>query len=220
MFDWKKKVLLTELVAKSGSKQMNRVLCLDVHPEGEYLVAGYQDRTIKLWDLKKMKVYYSIEGKHEHEIEHVKFLSANKLSVVGCDRSGLLYKYTVKRSMFMLDHDADIVIKDKLTNVSSITPFQVTDSMPRFAQDWKDINLVAISTYDMVMLAHLGDHPRKMHTAEKPEYLNEDCLSYTSWGTGFTPSHRDEKQVLLAVAGGNIVEIIIVNDPYAGEDGI
>ena len=64
IFDWRKNVELKTLTCKQ-TKNFNRVNCMDVHKSGEYLVAGYYDKLIVIWDIKKYKVYYELDKTHE-----------------------------------------------------------------------------------------------------------------------------------------------------------
>lgn len=64
MFDRKKEIELKTLTSWA-SKTMNWVCCMHVHPTGDYLVAGYQDKLVIIWDLKKFKVFFELDATHD-----------------------------------------------------------------------------------------------------------------------------------------------------------
>lgn len=38
---------------------------MDISKSGEFLVAGYYDKLIVIWDIKKFKVFYELDKTHE-----------------------------------------------------------------------------------------------------------------------------------------------------------
>ncbi len=63
-----------------------------------------------------------------------------------------------------------------MNNISSIVALQYQHGMPHIVKEWREINQVAIGSNEQCILAHLGEHPRKMHTRVRHEYIEKDSL--------------------------------------------
>jgi WD40 repeat protein len=91
IFDRRKEVEVKTLTSRV-SKTMNRVCCMAVHPSGDFLAAGYQDKLIVIWDLKKYKVYFELDSTHDDQVDYVQFLSQESVSIISADKKGYIYK--------------------------------------------------------------------------------------------------------------------------------
>lgn len=60
---------------------------MDISTRGEYLVAGYSEGNIALFDIPKQKLITEIKEVHFHELESVKFLSNDSpISFISADK--------------------------------------------------------------------------------------------------------------------------------------
>jgi len=54
--------------------QMNKVTCIDITPDGHYLLAGYKKGTLVLWDANKYKLARIMNDVAKSEITSAKIL--------------------------------------------------------------------------------------------------------------------------------------------------
>ena len=112
IFDFKDNVELKPLTIKRKQNAINRVQSIDVSLYGDYLVAGYAEGNIALFDLNKSKVLVEINDVHFSQIECVRFLSIDSpIMFMSVDLKGVLYKITVSKSIMMYSTKTELIMK-------------------------------------------------------------------------------------------------------------
>lgn len=112
IFDYSTNEELKPLELKKKKNTINRVMTMDITLHGEYLVAGYAEGNLAVFDLSKLKCIVEITDIHFHEIESVKFLSIDSpLTFISADKKGVLYKSTVSKSLLMYSTKNELIMK-------------------------------------------------------------------------------------------------------------
>ena len=71
---------------KKGENVTNAVISMDIHPkDSEYLVAGYKNGNVVLWDLQQFKPLKIVNDIHKTQTLSVKFINYNNLHTIASD---------------------------------------------------------------------------------------------------------------------------------------
>lgn len=79
-----------------------------------------------------------------------------------------------------------------IPNLCCIKALHKEFHMPNMVNEWKELNLVAVSSTENFFIAHLGDQPWKMHSKNRHKFIEKDSICYLAWGSGMTPGYWDE----------------------------
>lgn len=175
---------LKPLVLKKNKVVINRVLSIDVSLDGDYLIAGYANGNLALFDLTRNKLIIEINEVHHHEIKQVKFLSIDSpITIMSGDDKGILFKITISRTLLMYSYQSDLVMKRPFKQFCSLSALQPTKKMPREVSEWHTHNIVAFANTDELNVAVLGKSPRKLFSVTRNEfakgYVEAGNLCYT-----------------------------------------
>ena len=226
IFDYHTNDELKPLTLKKKTTAINRVLCMDVSLHGEYLVAGYAEGDIALFDLNKMKCIYEVKEVHFHEIESVRFLSIESpIMFVSVDRKGVLYKITINKNVIMYSCKTELIMKKPFRDFCALATLQPINGMPPEVAEWHIHNIVAFANTEDLSIAVLGSSARKLYTTNRNDFgegfVEQGALCTLAWGYGITPTvSRERSKCLLAIGWGKVLQIMILEDPDQGMGGV
>ena len=193
----------------------NRVTWIDITLEGEYLVAGYSEGNIALFEVKTQKLIAEVKDIHFEEIQSVKFLSIDTpITFVTADKVGTMYKVSVSKTLLIYSTKADIIMKKPFKDFSCFAALQPVKGMPKEVSNWFIHNIIAFANTELVNVAMLGTGAKKLWSMKREEFgkgmIEPNIFCHLDWGYGLTPEvSRDRHKCLLAVAWGKILQIII-----------
>jgi WD40 repeat protein len=199
---------------------------MDVSLTGEYLIAGYAEGNLALFDISRQKLLMDITDVHYHEIENVKFLSIDSpITIVSGDKKGILYKITVTKTLLMYSFKTDLIMKKAFKEFCSLAALQPFKGMPKEVSEWHTYNIVAFSNTEELNVAVLGTNARKLYSVTRAEFakgfVEQGNLCYLDWGYGITPVvSREKSKCLLAIGWGKVLQILILENPDKGMSGI
>ena len=102
---------------QSGDKEDSYVRSVCFSPDGKYLVAGAEDKTVKIWDIKTGALKHSLYG-HELDIYSLDFSHDNRLLVSGSgDGKAKIWNMETGKCEFTLGND-EIGPKEGVTSVA------------------------------------------------------------------------------------------------------
>ena len=226
IFDIKENVELKPLALKKKQSGINRVTSIDVSLHGEYLVAGYAEGNIALFDLNKSKWLVEVNDVHFAQIECVRFLSLDSpVMFMSVDQKGVLYKVTVSKNIVMYSTKTELIMKKAFRDFWSLAALQPVQGMPIEVSEWHTHNIVAFANTQELNVAVLGSHARKIYNTTRNEFskgfVEQDSLCTLAWGYGITPIvSRERSKCLLAIGWGKLLQIMILEDPDQGMSGI
>eukprot|EP01119_Soliformovum_irregulare_P013551 TRINITY_DN361_c0_g1_i1.p1 TRINITY_DN361_c0_g1~~TRINITY_DN361_c0_g1_i1.p1 ORF type:complete len:647 (+),score=137.51 TRINITY_DN361_c0_g1_i1:191-2131(+) len=119
---------------KEGDLYM-RSVCFS--PDGKYLAAGAEDKTVKLWDIETKQLHHTFVG-HDLDIYSLDFSKDGKLIVSGSgDKKAKIWDVTKGECMFTLGQD-DVGPKDGVTSVAFSPDGRLvaTGSLDRIVRLW------------------------------------------------------------------------------------
>lgn len=124
----------TDENAKDGDLYI-RSVCFS--PDGKYLAAGAEDKTVKVWDIEKKTIKYTFVG-HELDIYSLDFSSDGRFIVSGSgDKKAKIWSMDSGKCLFTLGNE-EYGPKDGVTSVA-ISPdgrFVAAGSLDRIVRLW------------------------------------------------------------------------------------
>lgn len=124
----------TDENAKDGDLYI-RSVCFS--PDGKYLAAGAEDKTVKVWDIEKKTIRHTFVG-HELDIYSLDFSSDGRFIVSGSgDKKAKVWSMESGKCLFTLGND-DVGPKDGVTSVA-ISPdgrLVAAGSLDRIVRLW------------------------------------------------------------------------------------
>ena len=176
----------------------------------EYLLVGYENGTINLFDVKKNMLIKSINDIHKTKILALKFVSIEKNSfqVISSDEEGqvmfinssntMLNKKTVRTIIFKEDEPTYAITKFK--------PFEENK-----------LTFLAFALTNKVHIYTLEPRLNSIFEIKKPKYAEKNDIPDISLGWGIRPIQENskkkveikkrDKEILLAVGWGNIISL-------------
>ena len=89
---------------------------MDVSDNIDYLVSGYMNGYIALWELSTPKCVKLITDEHEDSIIAIKFIKVRnkEYEMISSDLAGVVKKITVSEGFFLTTIDVEPVMKTKI----------------------------------------------------------------------------------------------------------
>jgi WD40 repeat protein len=106
--------------------QMNKVTCIDITPDGHYLLAGYKKGTLVLWDANKYKLARIMNDVAKSEITSAKILYVTEqgtVNMVIAEDVGRIRFVEVYKGNFFggYNHNAYSLYEERLIGAATIS---------------------------------------------------------------------------------------------------
>ena len=179
----------------------------------EFLLIGYENGTINLFDAKKNLLIKSINDIHKTKILALKFISIEKNSfqVISSDEEGQVMLINSSNTMLNKKTIPSIIYKDSETSEPAYT---ITKFKP-YEND--KLTFLALAITNKVLIYTLESKPVCIFEIKKPKYAEKNDIPDISLGWGVRPisgvsqkkehSKKREKEILLAVGWGNVITL-------------
>ena len=185
VFDGKTQRLIKTL-GSSKEQSYGSVTSLDISKEGDYIIGGYELGQIVLWDLTSNIPLKNVFGVHEFPIINIKFYKSDKSHAISCDSKGKVYILKINKVLFSYTVDKRLLF-DK--SVGPMLSIQVLyhDNKKNDNILPKDIVLVALATFNNLLIISIEPNVNIIYKSPRPEYIKEGSIPYLSWGKGILP---------------------------------
>ena len=99
---------------ETGQVSNHIVTSIDVSKDGAFLVAGYSNGYIAMWNINESKLITVITDKHSLRIVAIKFISAirKRYVVISSDQSGQIQKLLIEEKLWRVSIKDDSIYKD------------------------------------------------------------------------------------------------------------
>jgi hypothetical protein len=211
------------------------VSAIDLASNGENLVAGYVDGSVKLWDVIKGTMVKAAHDLHSSPITSLRFISESKLSAISVDAGGLVNKVTFSKTMLwntvsvdtecLLDGTAGQILSTHV--LSPITSLQA-EKRPKYHPSIKNIVLTALSSERSSFAIAVEPSISVLHRWAKPspENLNfgpflgsespsslQAFLPCLAWGWALISGGENSLTPILARGWGCYLQLLRANFP-------
>ena len=198
---------------------------VDVSPTGEFIIGGYSNGNIILWDTKKQSIIYSNKEMHNSKIVFIQFsqiIEKKTFEIISSDMSGKLLKLVLSISFFKKSIQDFIIYKDDVPTYA-ITQFKPLRNKPIVIGAFCNINKIRVYILRPILVSFFE--------IDRPDCYDENCVDIPdiSFGWGCEPLENEEdyaqlklddtprqNQIFLAVSWGQLIRIYSLN--IKGED--
>ena len=193
---------------------------IDVSPNAEFVIVGYSNGFLILWDTKKPSIIHTIKELHKAKIIFGQFsqiLEKKKFEIISSDMSGKLVKSFFTNSLFKKSVQEKVIYEDNVPTYA-ITQFRPLRN--------KQVILGAFCNVHKIRVYILRPVFVSFFEIERPDCYDEYCLDIPdiSFGWGCEPLENDndntmmklddiqrQNQILLAVSWGQVIRIYSMN---------
>ena len=200
---------------------------IDVSPNAEYVIGGYSNGYLILWETKKPSILHTIKDLHTSKIVLGQFshiAEKKKFEIISSDMSGKLIKFVYTSSLFKKSVQDFMIYKDDVPTYA-ITQFRPLKNKQVVIGAFCNINKIRVYIIRPIFISFFD--------IERPECYDENCTDIPdiSFGWGCEPFENDsdntvtkleeiqrQNQILLAVSWGQVIRIYSMN--IKGEDMI
>jgi len=173
------------------SCEKRSVVCMDITPENDFLIAGYSNGYIVLWDLHNSKCKKLINNTHKSCVLACKFIRNDKkrFEVISSDIDGNVYKLIIKDGLFSTSVESQCLIK----NEASVFIINILKLNENEKSEFPDLNkslIVAFGCIDYILVCTFEPEAKRLFKFERPKYVNDNYVPDMCFGTGFIPSYE------------------------------
>jgi len=203
------------------------VTSIDVSPNAEFVIGGYSNGYLILWETKKPSIMYTIKDLHTSKIIFGQFsqvIEKKKFEIISSDTSGKLLKIVFTNSLFKKSVQDFMIYQDDVPTYA-ITQFRPLRNKQVILGAFCNINKIRVYILRPVFVSFFE--------IDRPECYDDNCTDIPdiSFGWGCEPLENDldntvmkldetqrQNQILLAISWGQVIRIFSMN--IKGEDMI
>ena len=177
-----------------------KVLCMDISDKITYLISGYSNGYISLWDLSNGKCKKLLKEEHNgYSILSIKFLQIDDGSweFISSDIKGNVNRITISDTFFFTTSVEVVnILKYKV-------PFFLIENL-KFSKEEKkkypyiienNCEIVALGCTEYVLIYQLEPDLKKLYELKKPTYFNKSYIPDVSFGLGYIPRNFPNKNL-------------------------
>ena len=192
-----------------GVKGKNSPVSVIENKGNEFLLVGYENGTVNLFDIKKVVLIKSIIDVHKSKILALKLVAIEKSSFqfISSDEEGQVMFVTSSNSFLSKKTVGNIIYQDNEPTYA-ITKFKPYDNFK--------LSLLAFASPNKVHLYTLEPKLLSVYEIKKPNYVESDDIPDISLGWGICPipeglslkklsEMKRDREILLAVGWGNAI---------------
>ena len=198
---------------------------IDVSPTVEFIIVGYSNGYITLWDTKKPSIIYTIKDLHSSRIVLAQFsqiIEKKRFEIISSDMSGKLLKTVLSISLFKKSVQDFMIYKDDVPTYA-ITQFKPLRNKPIVIGAFCNINKIRVYILRPIFVSFFE--------IDRPDCYDENCIDIPdiSFGWGCEPFETEDdyaqmklddtprqNQIILAVAWSQLIRIYSLS--IKGED--
>ena len=184
------KILINDEIINSEDK---RVLCMDISEDLNYLISGYSNGYIALWNIEKENCIKLLKDEHQRKsILAIKFLQCENgiYEFLSSDINGYVNRITISESYFFFSPSVECI------NIIKYTfPFFLIDIL-NFTNEEKitysfiednNCQIIALACTEYILIYQIDPELRKLYELKKPFYFKKTHIPDIAFGLGYIP---------------------------------
>ena len=184
------KILINDEIINSEDK---RVLCMDISEDLNYLISGYSNGYIALWNIEKENCIKLLKDEHQRKsILAIKFLQCENgiYEFLSSDINGYVNRITISESYFFFSPSVECI------NIIKYTfPFFLIDIL-NFTNEEKitysfiednNCQIIALACTEYILIYQIDPELRKLYELKKPFYFKKTHIPDIAFGLGYVP---------------------------------
>ena len=173
------------------------VVCMDVSDNIEFLIAGYMNGFIALWDLGYGKCKKLITNQHSDLILACKFLKIQNsvYDILSSDLSGVIKNINISEGYFFTSVTAEEINKME-DPVFFIEVLKLSSAEQALFDNPENVPLVVgLGSLNMIRIYQIEPVPKLLFELQKPPYITRSHIPDLAFGIGYPP--RNTQNALL-----------------------
>lgn len=173
------------------------VTCIDINHDGEFLLSGYTNGAIILWDTCTAKIKKIVQNVYRSCVLDIKFTnvsSKKKWEFVASDLESNIKFFKISDGLFSISIDYEDITKEKHSKISfhQLKVFNILDYRLRELglhakhNNFISSTFIGASSINSICVYSL-EHKLRIFSIEKPSYLKDISAPECSFGYGFIP---------------------------------
>ena len=183
------KIFINDEILKCDDK---RVICMDISNDINYLLSGYSNGYICLWEIEKGNCRKILKDEHHKKsILAIKFLQCESglYEFLSSDINGYVNRITISESFFF-------TTSVECINIIKYTfPFFLIDILNFSNEEKKEFSfiddnncqIVALACTEYVLLYQIEPELKKIYELKKPFYFKKTHIPDIAFGLGYIP---------------------------------
>lgn len=173
------------------------VVCIEVSPDGELLLAGYSNGYVAVWELSTLKIRKLIKDVHKSSIVACKFIrnDSKRSDFITSDIDGNVFKISLKAGYFSIGVESKILIRNNspifLINILRLEE----EDKKYFGLEIQKSVIIGFGCLELVMIYMLEPELKRLIKFEKPKYIKDNSVPDVSLGLGFVPNIQETNLV-------------------------
>ena len=174
------------------------VLSMDVSNDGNYLISGYKNGYLCLWDISTAKCKKIVTNLFKSGLIAIKFIKNDKMKfeMVVSELSGILHYVTLRDGTFTFHQDARNLMTSESPFYSiEVLKFAEEDLDRAHFQEFYNSIIIGVACLDFVCVLMLEPAEVMMFTLDKPKYIKDYYIPDISFGVGYIPFLGDDNNI-------------------------
>ena len=167
------------------------VVCMDISADGDFLISGYSNGYLALWDLHSTKCKKLITNVHKSCIVACKFIrnDKKKFELLSSDADGNVFKIIIKEGFLSTSVDSFFLIRHDIP-IFLINILKIEDDDKKFFPEFVKTQslIVAFGCLDYIMVFMLEPESKRLFKFEKPKYFKDNYVPDINFGIGYVPN--------------------------------
>ena len=180
----------------------------------EYILVGYNDGNINLFDIKKGSLICSIKDVHSSKILALKIISIekNNFKIISSDEQGEVMLLNITPSKLKKKYQSTLILKNDFP-IYTIIKFNPSEND-------NNKSLIGFASINKVFLYSLDQKFEKVFELKKPEYVEDDEIPDITMGWGGRPPSPagqkkisegvNNKDTFFAISWGNVIHFYCI----------
>ena len=184
------------------------VLSMEVSEDGNFLICGYSNGYIIVWETYSTKCKKIVDDVHKSPVVKIKFVSGttSNIKFLSSETDGKVYLIEIKDGYFFSSCDSNLLIREQTTVFQLDTIKIPMFAKNKFSQELTSSEIFGFCSLNSIKVYKIFPDKKKLLDVPKPEHLEAKILPDISFGLMEKEGEEGIKSVI-ATAWGNVISL-------------